>query len=115
MALPSVTSYHFLITRRLKPRPPDIYFFQKNAKAHNAALQLRDAVLRLRRDGAFVAVPLFRVNESPIGPHPVGKPLPLFSLSLTRLIPVKQDRMKSGAPRNPSRLSSLIYANTGES
>ncbi|KAH9483587.1 DOPA 4,5-dioxygenase [Psilocybe cubensis] len=24
------------------------------------------------RDGAFVAVPLFRVNTAPIGPHPVG-------------------------------------------
>jgi len=49
-----------------------IYFLQKNSRAHAAALQLRDAVLRLRRDGAFVAVPLFRVNEAPIGPHPVG-------------------------------------------
>lgn len=29
-------------------------------------------MLRLRRDGAFVAVPLFRVNTDPIGPHPVG-------------------------------------------
>lgn len=37
-----------------------------------AALALRDAVLRLRRDGAFVAVPLWRVNEDPVGPHPVG-------------------------------------------
>ena len=37
-----------------------------------AALALRDAVLRLRRDGAFVAVPLYRVNEQPMGPHPAG-------------------------------------------
>ncbi|KAF8954968.1 DOPA-like domain-containing protein [Flammula alnicola] len=49
-----------------------IYFHQNNADEHAAALQLRDAVLRLRRDGAFVAVPLFRVNTAPIGPHPVG-------------------------------------------
>ncbi|TFY68429.1 hypothetical protein EVG20_g3556 [Dentipellis fragilis] len=49
-----------------------IYFHQHNAEEHHAALELRDAVLRLRRDGAFVAVPLFRVNLSPIGPHPVG-------------------------------------------
>ncbi|KIK79644.1 hypothetical protein PAXRUDRAFT_834003 [Paxillus rubicundulus Ve08.2h10] len=49
-----------------------IYFHQHNAEEHHAALQLRDAVLRLRRDGAFVAVPLFRVNADPIGPHPVG-------------------------------------------
>ncbi|KAF9228866.1 hypothetical protein BS17DRAFT_792904 [Gyrodon lividus] len=49
-----------------------IYFHQHNAEEHHAALELRDAVLRLRRDGAFVAAPLFRVNTDPIGPHPVG-------------------------------------------
>ncbi|EMD34321.1 hypothetical protein CERSUDRAFT_117200 [Gelatoporia subvermispora B] len=49
-----------------------IYFHQRNADEHHAALELRDAVLRLRRDGAFVAVPLFRVNTDPIGPHPAG-------------------------------------------
>ncbi|OBZ75550.1 DOPA 4,5-dioxygenase [Grifola frondosa] len=49
-----------------------IYFHKWNADEHQAALELRDAVLRLRRDGAFVAVPLFRVNTDPIGPHPVG-------------------------------------------
>jgi Dopa 4,5-dioxygenase family len=51
----------------------DIYFHQKNKEEHQEALNLRDAVLRLRRDGAFVAVPLWRVNEGPMGPHPVGK------------------------------------------
>ena len=54
-------------------RYSDIYFHQRNAAEHHAALELRDAVLRLRRDGAFVAVPLFRVNTEPIGPHPVGQ------------------------------------------
>ncbi|KAM6500980.1 DOPA 4,5-dioxygenase [Amanita muscaria] len=49
-----------------------IYFHQNNAAEHQAALELRDAVLRLRQDGAFVAVPLFRVNMDPMGPHPVG-------------------------------------------
>jgi len=49
-----------------------IYFLQKNADQHYAALELRDAILRLRREGAFVAVPLFRVNTEPIGPHPIG-------------------------------------------
>ncbi|THU91423.1 hypothetical protein K435DRAFT_727291 [Dendrothele bispora CBS 962.96] len=49
-----------------------IYFHQKNADEHHAALELRDAVLRLRREGAFVAVPLFRVNTEPVGPHPIG-------------------------------------------
>jgi len=49
-----------------------IYFHQRNADEHQAALELRDAVLRLRRDGAFVAAPLFRVNTGPAGPHPVG-------------------------------------------
>lgn len=56
-------------------RPPahiDIYFHQGNAEEHHFALELRDAVLRLRRDGAFIAVPLFRVNTDPMGPHPVG-------------------------------------------
>ncbi|KAG9096385.1 hypothetical protein FRC06_008730 [Ceratobasidium sp. 370] len=49
-----------------------IYFLQRNSRQHAAALALRDAVLRLRRDGAFVAVPLYRVNTDPIGPHPAG-------------------------------------------
>ncbi|CZT07978.1 hypothetical protein WAI453_002333 [Rhynchosporium graminicola] len=49
-----------------------IYFLTQSPVETAAALELRDAVLRLRRDGAFVAVPLFRVNKSPIGPHPAG-------------------------------------------
>ncbi|EJD06232.1 uncharacterized protein FOMMEDRAFT_77662 [Fomitiporia mediterranea MF3/22] len=49
-----------------------IYFLQNNKEQHEAALNLRDSVLRLRRDGAFVAVPLDRVNMGPIGPHPAG-------------------------------------------
>ncbi|KAG8811696.1 hypothetical protein FRB91_001499 [Serendipita sp. 411] len=49
-----------------------IYFHQKNEREHKEALTLRDAVLRLRHAGAFVAVPLWRVNEWPMGPHPVG-------------------------------------------
>jgi aromatic ring-cleaving dioxygenase len=53
----------------------DIYFLQRNPVQRAAALALRDAILRLRRDGAFVAVPLFRVNTEPIGPHPAGKPV----------------------------------------
>jgi len=53
----------------------DIYFHQNNGEVHHVAFELRDAVLRLRRDGAFVAVPLFRVNTGPVGPHPVGERL----------------------------------------
>ncbi|KAJ7646547.1 DOPA-like domain-containing protein [Roridomyces roridus] len=49
-----------------------IYFHQNNAEEQHAALELRDAVLRLRRDGAFIAVPSFKVNTDPVGPHPVG-------------------------------------------
>ncbi|KAK1848049.1 DOPA-dioxygenase [Colletotrichum chrysophilum] len=49
-----------------------IYFLLQSPTETARALALRDAVLRLRRDGAFVAVPLFRVNEYPIGPHPAG-------------------------------------------
>lgn len=29
-------------------------------------------MLSLRHQGVFVAVPLFRVNQGPIGPHPAG-------------------------------------------
>ena len=58
----------------------DIYFHQKNEREHQAALELRDAVLRLRRDGAFVAVPLRSVNLEPVGPHPVGTNLTFRSL-----------------------------------
>ena len=53
----------------------DIYFLQRNEEQHKAALALRDSVLRLRRDGAFIAVPLHRVNTEPIGPHPAGTTL----------------------------------------
>ncbi|KAL7800672.1 DOPA-like domain-containing protein [Trichoderma afarasin] len=49
-----------------------IYFLLQSPTETAAALALRDAVLRLRRDGAFVAVPLQRVNKEPIGPHPAG-------------------------------------------
>ncbi|KAH9977424.1 DOPA-like domain-containing protein [Russula compacta] len=49
-----------------------IYFHQKNKREVQAASDLRDAILRLRRDGAFVAVPLWRVNLGPVGPHPAG-------------------------------------------
>ncbi|OAA60624.1 DOPA-like domain protein [Cordyceps fumosorosea ARSEF 2679] len=49
-----------------------IYFLLQSPTEKAAALALRDAVLRLRRDGAFVAVPLHSVNEYPIGPHPAG-------------------------------------------
>eukprot|EP00914_Ancora_sagittata_P015559 GHVO01030876.1.p1 GENE.GHVO01030876.1~~GHVO01030876.1.p1 ORF type:complete len:201 (+),score=6.28 GHVO01030876.1:43-603(+) len=49
-----------------------VYFYQNNADHLHAAQELRDAILRLRRDGAFVAVPLFRIHTVPTGPHPVG-------------------------------------------
>ncbi|KAH0528845.1 hypothetical protein TsFJ059_003657 [Trichoderma semiorbis] len=49
-----------------------IYFLLQSPTETAAALALRDAVLRLRHDGAFVAVPLHRVNKEPIGPHPAG-------------------------------------------
>ncbi|KAL1869162.1 hypothetical protein Daus18300_005699 [Diaporthe australafricana] len=49
-----------------------IYFLTQSQTETAAALALRDAVLKLRRDGAFVAVPLFRVNHYPMGPHPAG-------------------------------------------
>nr|XP_036582017.1 DOPA 4,5-dioxygenase [Colletotrichum truncatum]KAF6790574.1 DOPA 4,5-dioxygenase [Colletotrichum truncatum] len=49
-----------------------IYFLLQSPTETARALALRDAILRLRRDGAFVAVPLYRVNEYPVGPHPAG-------------------------------------------
>ncbi|QRW00865.1 DOPA 4,5-dioxygenase [Ceratobasidium sp. AG-Ba] len=61
-----------VVEEEIRSRLEDIYFLQRNARQHAAALTLRDAVLKLRRDGAFVAVPLFRVNTDPIGPHPTG-------------------------------------------
>ena len=73
MALPYVPaprSHNFISPKT--PPTPDIYFLQRNPVQSAAALALRDAVLRLRRDGAFVAVPLYRVNTDPIGPHPAG-------------------------------------------
>ncbi|KAI0806801.1 DOPA-like domain-containing protein [Fomes fomentarius] len=70
MSLP--TDVKEVVESEIKEWHFHIYFHQRNADEHHAALELRDAVLRLRRDGAFVAVPLFRVNTDPIGPHPVG-------------------------------------------
>ncbi|KAI6046781.1 DOPA-like domain-containing protein [Pisolithus marmoratus] len=66
------TDLEHVVNSEIKEWHFHIYFHQNNAEEHAAALDLRDAVLRLRRDGAFVAVPLFRVNTSPMGPHPVG-------------------------------------------
>jgi DOPA 4,5-dioxygenase len=63
-----------------------IYFHQKNGDEHKEALTLRNAVLRLRRAGAFVAVPLWRVNEWPMGPHPVGEHIQVSSSSTYGLI-----------------------------
>ena len=50
----------------------DIYFHQKNKEETAAALALRNAILRLRHQGVFVAVPLAIVHSEPHGPHPVG-------------------------------------------
>ena len=72
MALPYVVYMYAIFSDSLTSWRADIYFFQKNNAQRQAALELRDAVLRLRRDGAFVAVPLWRVNYEPMGPHPCG-------------------------------------------
>ncbi len=82
----------------------DIYFRQKNASEHHAALELRDAVLRLCRDGAFVAVPLFRVNTEPMGPHPVGKPpfrvsfLGMYLVNFLSKVPTKFGSPQRASP-----------------
>ncbi|KAJ3118148.1 hypothetical protein HDU96_003677 [Phlyctochytrium bullatum] len=49
-----------------------IYWLTKDATAKKAAMDLRQEVIRLNDAKFFVAVPLFRVNEEPMGPHPVG-------------------------------------------
>ncbi|KAJ3104506.1 hypothetical protein HDU97_009119 [Phlyctochytrium planicorne] len=49
-----------------------IYWISSDPQAKKAALALRDDVLRLNSEKFFVAVPLFRVNEGPVGPHPMG-------------------------------------------
>ncbi|KAJ7162257.1 DOPA-like domain-containing protein [Mycena filopes] len=67
-----ITDLKTVLETEIKEWHFHIYFHQANAHEHHAAMELRDAVLRLRRDGAFIAVPLFRVNTDPIGPHPVG-------------------------------------------
>jgi DOPA 4,5-dioxygenase len=67
-----VTDLKTVVDTEIKEWHFHIYFHQNNAEEKNAAEELRDAVLRLRRDGAFIAVPLHRVNYGPMGPHPVG-------------------------------------------
>jgi len=66
------TDIRHVLENEIKEYHFHIYFHQKNEQEHKEALALRDAVLRLRLAGAFVAVPLWRVNEWPMGPHPVG-------------------------------------------
>jgi DOPA 4,5-dioxygenase len=81
-----------VVKERVKEWHFHIYFLLQSPIEKAAALALRDAVLRLRLAGkhaspacnllqdslmggvlgAFVAVPLWRVNEYPMGPHPAG-------------------------------------------
>ncbi|KAI8848833.1 hypothetical protein BC829DRAFT_393135 [Chytridium lagenaria] len=49
-----------------------VYWITSDAKAREAALQMRKEILRLNELGFFVAVPLKTVNEGPRGPHPMG-------------------------------------------
>jgi len=67
-----MTDIRAVLENEIKEWHFHIYFLQTSATATAAAVKLRDAVLRLRHQGAFVAVPLNRVNYEPIGPHPVG-------------------------------------------
>ncbi|KAG8967269.1 hypothetical protein FRC05_002115 [Tulasnella sp. 425] len=66
--IPTILDFYSFDDRSLE----DIYFLTQDPKARQAALNLRDAVLHLRKEGAFVAVPLYRVNYGPMGPHPAG-------------------------------------------
>ncbi|KIY72946.1 hypothetical protein CYLTODRAFT_417458 [Cylindrobasidium torrendii FP15055 ss-10] len=49
-----------------------VYFRPSNPAEQQAAMQLRDVIMKLVRAGAFVAVPLYRVHMEARGPHPVG-------------------------------------------
>ncbi|KAF9073521.1 DOPA-like domain-containing protein [Rhodocollybia butyracea] len=49
-----------------------VYFKQKNADQYFLAMELRDAIIHLRGEGAFVAVPFYQANTDPVGPHPMG-------------------------------------------
>lgn len=61
-----------VLSERVREWHFHIYFLLQSPVEKDAALALRDAVLRLRNAGVFVAVPLWRVNEYPMGPHPAG-------------------------------------------
>nr|XP_031860295.1 uncharacterized protein CI109_004179 [Kwoniella shandongensis]KAA5527367.1 hypothetical protein CI109_004179 [Kwoniella shandongensis] len=61
------TDVERVVAQRTKEWHFHIYFLTQSPAECEAALKLRDAVLRLRRD-----VPLHRVNKSPMGPHPAG-------------------------------------------
>ncbi|KAK4060790.1 uncharacterized protein Triagg1_10633 [Trichoderma aggressivum f. europaeum] len=71
-ALGPQTDLQTVVESRTREWHFHIYFLLQSPTETAAALALRDAVLKLRRDGAFVAVPLHRVNKEPIGPHPAG-------------------------------------------
>ncbi|KAJ3207757.1 hypothetical protein HDU67_007259 [Dinochytrium kinnereticum] len=49
-----------------------VYWITSDASARAAALNFRKEILRLNEAKFFVAVPLERVNEGPMGPHPMG-------------------------------------------
>jgi DOPA 4,5-dioxygenase len=69
----SLPSLLYISRRRLKDdRHFHIYFNTTSPSQTAAALDLRNAVLALRKAGVFAAVPLARVNTAPIGPHPAG-------------------------------------------
>lgn len=110
--IPTILDFYSFDDRSLE----DIYFLTQDPKARQAALNLRDAVLHLRKEGAFVAVPLYRVNYEPMGPHPAGQTVngqsevPADVLGLSNL----QGRMRYGAPLNPLLPSSPIWPLTGE-
>ncbi|KAJ1552000.1 hypothetical protein HK405_013093, partial [Cladochytrium tenue] len=60
------------ISKEVKEFHFHIYWHTSDTSARAAALNFRNEVLRLNREGFFVAVPLERVNEAPLGPHPMG-------------------------------------------
>ncbi|RUS29214.1 DOPA-like domain-containing protein [Jimgerdemannia flammicorona] len=49
-----------------------VYFFQNNEENRKSAEELREKILKLVDKGFFHIVPLWRINQQPIGPHTIG-------------------------------------------
>ncbi|KAI8344083.1 DOPA-like domain-containing protein [Chlamydoabsidia padenii] len=65
-------SHHEPLKDEIKEWHFHVYFFPSDPRQKQAALELRSRIMKLIKEGYFKLVPLARVNDQPIGPHPVG-------------------------------------------